>query len=285
MPCSSRPCRRLHADVLTPAERPRAGAMPHAPGSTTVPTQPQTGQRHLLVVGRRFRCANALGPHLTRRSCRQGHRCRTSGLRSAHQTKFSRLTSLPDRHALDSCPVEVTCCAPALKHRTTNAQASPTPLLTACLGPVTFMGIGNVSTAGIPASPRHAGRRPPQRCAPGCPRPAPSVATDEQSSIPASGPPWSRTKPANRCGAANTASCPASRVLWAARRTAARRPLISSVRIGTFIGRLAHRGSGPSAPSTRAASPSASPWTLRPVRHGACGRRSSRQRPPRTRPH
>ena len=39
------------------------------------------------------------------------------------------------------------------------------------------------------------------------------------------------------------------------------------------LGRLAHRGSGPSVPSTRAATPSTSPWTLRPVRHGACGRR------------
>ena len=61
--------------------------------------------------------------------------------------------------------------------------------------------------------------------------------------------------------------------------------LVSSVRIRSFTGRLAHCGSGPSVPSTRAPTPSASPWTLRPVRHGACGRRSSRQRPPRTRPH
>ena len=62
-------------------------------------------------------------------------------------------------------------------------------------------------------------------------------------------------------------------------------PLIARVRIRTFTGRLARRGSGSSVPSTRAATPSASPWTLRPVRHGACGRRSSRQRPPQPRPH
>lgn len=140
---------------------------------------------------------------------------------------------------------------------------------------------------GSPASPRHAGRRPPNRCAPGCPRlaPGPSAATDQQSSIPANGTPWSRTKPSNRCGAASTASCPALASPLGSATNGCTSPLVSSVRIRTFTCRLAHRGSGPSVPSTRAATPSASPWTLRPVRHGACGRRSSRQRPPRTRPH
>ena len=96
---------------------------------------------------------------------------------------------------------------------------------------------------------------------------------------------WSRTKPSNRCGAASTASCPALASPLGSATNGCTSPLVSSVRIRSFTGRLAHRGSGPSVPSTRAATPSASPWTLRPVRHGACGRRSSRQRPPRTRPH
>ena len=115
--------------------------------------------------------------------------------------------------------------------------------------------------------------------------PGPSAATDQQSSIPANGTPWSRTKPSNRCGAASTASCPALASPLGSATNGCTSPLVSSVRIRSFTGRLAHRGSGPSVPSTRAATPSASPWTLRPVRHGACGRRSSRQRPPRTRPH
>jgi hypothetical protein len=138
-----------------------------------------------------------------------------------------------------------------------------------------------------PATPRHAGRRPPDRCAPGCPRrhPAPSAVTDQQSSIPTNGPPWSRTKPSNRCGAASTASCPALASPLASATNGCPSPLVASLRSRRFTGRLAHRGSGPSVPSTRAATPSASPWTLRPVRHGACGRRSSRQRPPPTRPH
>jgi hypothetical protein len=78
---------------------------------------------------------------------------------------------------------------------------------------------------------------------------------------------------------------PARTRLTGLRSAAARRPWYRASRGRTFTGRLAHRGSGPSVPSTRAATPSASPSTLRPVRHGACGRRSSRQRPPRTRPH
>ena len=81
------------------------------------------------------------------------------------------------------------------------------------------------------------------------------------------------------------ASCPALASPLGSATNGCTSPLASSVRIRSFTGRLAHRGSGPSVPSTRAATPSASPWTLRPVRHGACGRRSSRQRPPRTRPH
>ena len=89
----------------------------------------------------------------------------------------------------------------------------------------------------------------------------------------------------NRCGAASTASCSALASPLGSATNGCTSPLVSSVRIRSFTGRLAHRGSGPSVPSTRAATPSASPWTRRPVRHGACGRRSSRQRPPRTRPH
>ena len=89
----------------------------------------------------------------------------------------------------------------------------------------------------------------------------------------------------NRCGAASTASCSALASPLGSATNGCTSPLVSSVRIRSFTGRLAHRGSGPSVPSTRAATPSSSPWTLRPVRHGACGRRSSRQRPPRTRPH
>ena len=140
---------------------------------------------------------------------------------------------------------------------------------------------------GSPASPRHAGRRPPDRCAPGCPRRRPALRRRRTSSrrSPANGTPWSRTKPSNRCGAASTASCPALASPLGSATNGCTSPLVSSVRISSFAGRLAHRGSGPSVPSTRAATPSSSPWTLRPVRHGACGRRSSRQRPPRTRPH
>jgi len=46
----------------------------------------------------------------------------------------------------------------------------------------TYMGIGNASTAGIPASPRHAGRRPPDRRAPGCPRRRPALRRRRTSS-------------------------------------------------------------------------------------------------------
>ena len=139
---------------------------------------------------------------------------------------------------------------------------------------------------GSPASPRHAGRRPPDRCAPGCPRRRPAFGGDRPAVVD----PGQRsalvpheTLEPMWCGQHGLVS----RVGESSGQRQERRHLApgSQRQISRFTGRLAHRGSGPSVPSTRAATPSASPWTLRPVRHGACGRRSSRQRPPRTRPH
>ena len=139
---------------------------------------------------------------------------------------------------------------------------------------------------GSPASPRHAGRRPPDRCAPGCPRRRPALRRRRTSSrrsrrtvrlVP------HETLEPMWCGQHGLVSRVGESSASATNGCTS--PLVASVRIRSCTGRLAHRSSGPSVPSTRAATPSASPWTLRPVRHGACGRRSSRQRPPRTRPH
>jgi hypothetical protein len=79
---------------------------------------------------------------------------------------------------------------------------------------------------GSPASPRHAGRRPPDRCAPGCPRRRPALRRRRTSSRrsrrtvrpgPARNPRTDVVRPARP-------RVPRWRVLWAARRTAARRP-------------------------------------------------------------